>query len=346
MRALGLALLVCTTVGLSQSPLTICTGNRCWRNGAQKLVQATSSTQSIPVRTVGCSGVCPRDAVSVCEGPDCDGPAMALSAADELEAIKSASTAAAALRCNPPMACAAGSDDDIDLLIAEIGAAARAGDGSHVRELVDKLEPLCEVDRCATSPLLDGYWETIFASERPRWAHKGGRMRHAIESASIAPLSDEEEAPLVGSSLDYSPGRTGLRSGPTGVLWEDSKGRGAYVQRSRKGLFGTREVRATYTWLGGYAWELEYVSKSWLWLGIPWRRKKLTREAAERDADLDHALRPTYVDGELLVLRAPAVNAGEVQLRAERLYVLERLRNRLWQDNSYVGVSERAGFEP
>ena len=49
----------------------------------------------------------------------------------------------------------------------------------------------------------------------------------------------------------------------------------------------------------------------------------------------------------MLVLRAPAVSAGEgCLLRPARLYVLSRQRNRLWQDNSFQGLSDRAGFEP
>ena len=60
-----------------------------------------------------------------------------------------------------------------------------------------------------------------------------------------------------------SPGAPGLRTGPRGGEWNDvSEGRGAYVQRCRRNLFLTTELRATYTWLGGEAWELTFVSES------------------------------------------------------------------------------------
>ena len=62
--------------------------------------------------------------------------------------------------------------------------------------------------------------------------------------------------------------------------------------------------------------------------------------------DLDHALRPTYVDGDWMVLRAPAVSAGRLELREGRVYVLTRRRNRLWQDDSFYGLSDRMNFEP
>ena len=58
-------------------------------------------------------------------------------------------------------------------------------------------------------------------------------------------------------------------------------------------------------------------------------------------------MRPVYIDGELMVLRAPAVLAADVELRAERLYLLRRMRNRLWQDGSFKGLSDKPllGFE-
>ena len=53
---------------------------------------------------------------------------------------------------------------------------------------------------------------------------------------------------------------------------------------------------------------------------------------------------------ELLIevaLRVPSVRAGEsCELRSERLYVLSRLRNRLWQQGSFSGLSDRMGFDP
>ena len=79
--------------------LTICTGNRCWRNGAGRLLGAACERASgtrVAVRSVGCSGVCPRDAVSVCEGPECPGGTpLALPAKDEAQAAASAETALA-----------------------------------------------------------------------------------------------------------------------------------------------------------------------------------------------------------------------------------------------------------
>ena len=101
----------------SASVLTVCTGNRCWRNGAGLLLAATRVLTT--ARTVGCSGVCPSGAVSVCEGPDCDGDAMVLLARDEAEAETSAAVAVAALRrvrarTQPPRCMAAADDDDDD----------------------------------------------------------------------------------------------------------------------------------------------------------------------------------------------------------------------------------------
>jgi hypothetical protein len=105
-----------------------------------------------------------------------------------------------------------------------------------------------------------------------------------------------------------------------------------------------RAVRATYTWLGGDAWDMEYVSRAWLLCGIPiWRWR--VRPAAS--ADLDHELRPTFVDGEVCILRAPAVRAGDTELRPARVHLLRRMRNRLWQDGSFEGLSDKPvfGFE-
>lgn len=74
-----------------EGSLTICTGNRCWRNGAGRLLAAARKHPE--VRSVGCSGVCPRGRVSVCEGPDCPGEELALRASDDAEAAESAATA-------------------------------------------------------------------------------------------------------------------------------------------------------------------------------------------------------------------------------------------------------------
>lgn len=100
LAATSLALLFTWT---APNTLTVCTGNRCWRNGAQHLLQAAidecaNTEGAISVRPVGCSGVCPHAAVSVCEGPDCAGDASSLPAMDEFTATASAQLAVAALR--------------------------------------------------------------------------------------------------------------------------------------------------------------------------------------------------------------------------------------------------------
>lgn len=78
-------------------PLTVCTGARCWRNGAGMLLKQ-ADTSVLSVRTVGCSGVCPRGAVSACEGPDCPGPALTLLATTESVAAASLVNAARSLK--------------------------------------------------------------------------------------------------------------------------------------------------------------------------------------------------------------------------------------------------------
>lgn len=181
----------------------------------------------------------------------------------------------------------------------------------------------------ATSPLIEGYWDTIFTSAAPHWS-RGGHVRHVIEWWSAS---------------DVGPGAPGLLTGPRGGRWDDvADGRGAYVQRSRVAI-GSREVRATYTWLGGEAWDLTYVSSARLLFGVPLWRRTLT--SAPPSTDLDHSIRPTFVDGDFLVLRAPAVLAGDRELRAARVWLLKRRRNRLWQDGSFQGLSDKPimGFE-
>ena len=55
------------------------------------------------------------------------------------------------------------------------------------------------------------------------------------------------------------------------------------------------------------------------------------RVQAPASIDFDHDVRPTYVDGDACVLRAPAVLAGDRELRPERVYLLRRIRNRfIW----------------
>ena len=218
-------------------------------------------------------------------------------------------------------------EDETTGIKEAIKLAHTAGDSEGLAALVRTLEVLNPTERCATSPLLDGFWETLYASTPARWT-RGGRLRHVIESWSEG----------------TSPGMPGLLAGPRGNQWDDvSQGRGAYVQRARL-RFGSSELRATFTWLGGEAWEVKYVSQARLLLGIPvWRRR--VRDGASIDLDL--AVRPTFVDGELCILRAPAVTAGDHQLRPERVYLLRRMKNRLWQDGTFKGLSDQPvlGFE-
>jgi len=220
-------------------------------------------------------------------------------------------------------------EEDVEDIKASIFIAHVAGDSASLFDLVEGLEALNPTERTATSVLLDGYWETIYANSPARW-HGSGRVRHVIESWSPA--------------SNLGPGAPGILAGPRGNRWADvAEGRGAYVQRARH-RFGSSEVRAAYTWLGGEAWDLEYVSRARLLFGVPvWKREV----RGDDTIDLDHALRPTFVDGELLVLRAPAVRAGDQQLRPERVYLLRRMKNRLWQDGSFMGLSDRPvlGFE-
>ena len=299
----------------------------------------------------------------MCEGPECPGPALALQAMTSSQALKSASTAVARMRS--PMACATGSsdveasDDDVDLtddesIRAAIESSLQKGNGNtqrtldRLRLLAEALEPLCDVDRIGTSPLVDGYWDLVYASAPPRWWGRTKQVRHAIESAAPQAVLD---GPANGTSYQttVSAGAPGLRTGPRGGEWQDvASGRGAYVQRCRRNPFITNEVRATYTWLGGESWDLSFVSKKWLLFGcIPvWRSRG---DSFGMSYDLDYGLRPTYVDGDYLILRTPAVTAGDdFCLRGDRVYMLQRVRNRLWQDNEFMGLSDRweARWEP
>lgn len=219
-------------------------------------------------------------------------------------------------------------DAPIEELKAHMSIARASNDRAKLSELVDALEALNPTDRCATSPLLDGYWETVYASPEPCWA-RGRPVLHVIESWCPQNLG---------------PGAPGVLANPRGELWSDvAKGRGAYVQRARL-RWGTIELRATYQWLGGESWDVEFVSRARLLFGLPlWRAPLL----APLPSDLDHGVRPTYVDGELCILRAPACTAGQTTLRSERVYLLRRRRNRLWQDGSFKGLSDRplVGFD-
>ena len=111
-----------------------------------------------------------------------------------------------------------------------VGVAFRAGDSAALSDLVEKLEAVNPTERCATSPLLDGYWDTLYASAPAGWT-RGGPVRHVIESWVGTPSSN------------LGPGAPGILAGPRGGRWEDvADGRGAYVQRARLRV-GSREVR-------------------------------------------------------------------------------------------------------
>uniref|UniRef100_A0A7S0IPB2 Uncharacterized protein n=1 Tax=Calcidiscus leptoporus TaxID=127549 RepID=A0A7S0IPB2_9EUKA len=222
------------------------------------------------------------------------------------------------------------SHENVDDIKEAIFAACAAGAEGRktLRVLVTQLEPLCEVERCGTSALLDGYWRSVYVSDSPAWTRGSRELIFGIESFT------PEGREIAGTAM--SPGTPGLLTGPAGNLWRDvSAGRGVCVQRAC-GRLSTREVRATYTWLGGDAWDLHFASRTVLLLGLPiWRRP-----ASALGIDLDHGLCPTYVDGELLIMRSPAVRAGKDQLRAGRVYLLRRLKNQLWQDNSFRGLTD------
>ena len=220
-------------------------------------------------------------------------------------------------------------DADTSDIKAAIMIAHAANDSKDLPRLIKKLEVLNPTERCATSPLLDGHWETLFTSIPAAWT-RGGRLQHIIESWCTAE--------------QLGPGAPGILAGPAGNRWDDvADGRGAYVQRARR-RFGSREVRATYTWIGGDTWNVQFVSEARLIFGIPvWRR----HVRAPLNTDFDYAIRPTFLDGELCVLRAPAVLVDDIELRGERLYLLRRKRNRLWQDGTFQGLTDRPlfGFE-
>merc|ERR1719162_293183 len=74
-------------------------------------------------------------------------------------------------------------EDETASLKAAIRVAHVAGDSAGLRALVESLELLNPTERCATSPLLDGFWETLYASKPAAWT-RGGRLRHVIESWS------------------------------------------------------------------------------------------------------------------------------------------------------------------
>ena len=191
---------------------------------------------------------------------------LLLPSAASLHAAVRSPTRWIATRCRCSPACSALPTDALRL---DLAAAAAEQDRPRLASLIDELERLRETeDRCATSVLLDGFWETVYASESPAWA-RGGRLRHAIEySLPVAPpLPREPTDPppdathpptergsgdvgwttqaatqVTGSALSGP----GLLQRPDGSLWADvRRGHGAYVQRS-KHRFGTDEASLLY----------------------------------------------------------------------------------------------------
>ena len=220
--------------------------------------------------------------------------------------------------------------------------------------LIQPLEACGDVEeRVAASPLLDGWWRSVYASHTPQWAEGStDPLVFGIESYLRPPgdgLATRGVRRRKGLLTCSSPASPGLIRGPAGAAWSDvSGGRCALAQRARGRLGFASEVRATYTWLGGEVWELAFVSRARLLLGMPLWMRSLRRRGRDLDPDLDHGIRPTYVDGELLVLRTPPVSVGELELRPARVYLMRRLRNRLWQDGGFMGLTDRIpmGVEP
>ena len=82
---------------LSGMQLTVCTGRRCWRNGAGLLLAAAqlSAPSELVVVSTACSGFCPPGKVLVCEEASCPGPSMILAIESEEAATKAAAEAIA-----------------------------------------------------------------------------------------------------------------------------------------------------------------------------------------------------------------------------------------------------------
>ena len=91
----------------SRPELTICTGRRCWRNGAGLLLAAAqlSAPPELSVVSTACCGFCPPGKVLVCEDASCPGPSMILAVESEEAATTAAAEAIATLL-------AQGSSDD------------------------------------------------------------------------------------------------------------------------------------------------------------------------------------------------------------------------------------------
>ena len=227
----------------------------------------------------------------------------------------------------------------LDAIKLELARPASSLGAERLQLLAESLEPLCDDERIATSPLLDGWWKLLHASSAPRWWGDSTEIYHAIESPQPEWLLDADHPTSAGMpGLLYTFPRAPWRG--IGSQWDDCGGRGAYVQRARQPL-GERERRAVYSCLGGEEWESQWVSQRRLVLGLPaWRRR-----LPPADVDADHAIRPTYVDGAHLVLRAPAVASGALELRPPRLYLLRRCRNRLEQASEFSGLTDGWEFE-
>ena len=104
----------------SRPELTICTGRRCWRNGAGLLLAAAqlSAPPELSVVSTACCGFCPPGKVLVCEDASCPGPSMILAVESEEAATTAAAEAIATLL-------AQGSSDDF----SSDGCSDGCGDG-------------------------------------------------------------------------------------------------------------------------------------------------------------------------------------------------------------------------
>lgn len=197
---------------------------------------------------------------------------------------------------------AEGSAEDLKRSI--LAQVSKASPYYSVPELVAALEARGLDDdlgaRPAASPLLEGDWETLWVSEPPRWTRRWP-LRRAQRLTHV------------------------IRGGWTGLE------PGHYVQRVGGGLL-RGECTAQWSELGGEAWSVGWRSCRLTLLGLRvWRH-----DALRADADFDYDVRPTFVDGDLCVLRSPAVVAGACELRAGRIYVLRRLRHRLWNGDGFL----------
>ena len=160
-----------------------------------------------------------------------------------------------------------------------------------------QLEESNPTERPASSPLLDGMWSTQWFSSAPRWTR----------------------LPFVSRTMWHHIDTSHGKGGP-----------GRYTQRVRVAGIFLAHATGSICALGGGDLRVEYERYSLSFLGIPLFR----RSVYQFDADLDHALRPTFLDGDSCVLRADAVCAGPSRvLRPARTYVLRRDRHALWQPN-------------